>query len=435
MDRNYILFPSEFLDETKKKLIVDFSSLENLIIKLLKCCKDADFRILLNRKSPNHGVVSVNISSVIKNRIPSSDIYILIPNEIYNSGLLQRKEITSISVHFFEKAETEVVSKLEQFVCSGNRNSDGFVVGKGLSSFFPTDPKWTFDKIYMSQSQKKDILRTLNTLKNHELIYKTWGFEEIDPAARSILNFYGPPGTGKTMTAHAIAAELGIKILELNYAEIESKYVGDAAKNMVNAFNTAKKENALLFFDEADSFLSRRSTSGTSSSEQSMNSQRSQLLMLLENFKGIVVFCTNLIKNYDSAFESRILKSIKFELPDENARKEILKKSIPVKLPFKNDKILQEDDYCELAKIIEGFSGREIKNAVLKTLCFVAEKEEKCFEFADFKLCFENAKKEFDEMKSARGPNKEKLAQEISENLKNKNYAEAKEKSASSVEQ
>ena len=430
MELNHTIFPKEFNDALLKSLSLILFPLEKFIEKELGR-EEIDFRILINRNKVAERILDLKLE------ILDNDKQFKIRKEILRvvaSEVFTTPGVRSIHFSFFSKNDSSVIEKLEKSASLGINSSNNKFLEKELTSFVPIESRYSFDKIYMPESQKTDILRTLNTLKNHELIYKIWGFEEIDPAARSILNFYGPPGTGKTMTAHAIAAELGIKILELNYAEIESKYVGDAAKNMVNAFNTAKKENALLFFDEADSFLSRRSTSGTSASEQSMNSQRSQMLMLLENFKGIVVFCTNLIKNYDPAFESRILKSIKFELPDENARKEILKKSIPVKLPFKNDEILQEDDYCELAKIIEGFSGREIKNAVLKTLCFVAEKEEKCFEFADFKLCFENAKKEFDEMKSARGPNKEKLAQEISENLKNKNYAEAKEKSGSSAE-
>ena len=431
MELNHTIFPKEFNDALLKSLSLILFPLEKFIEKELGR-EEIDFRILINRNKVAERILDLKLE------ILDNDKQFKIRKEILRvvaSEVFTTPGVRSIHFSFFSKNDSSVIEKLEKSASLGINSSNNKFLEKELTSFVPIESRYSFDKIYMPESQKTDILRTLNTLKNHELIYKIWGFEEIDPAARSILNFYGPPGTGKTMTAHAIAAELGIKILELNYAEIESKYVGDAAKNMVNAFNTAKKENALLFFDEADSFLSRRSTSGTSASEQSMNSQRSQMLMLLENFKGIVVFCTNLIKNYDPAFESRILKSIKFELPDENARKEILKKSIPVKLPFKNDEILQEDDYCELAKIIEGFSGREIKNAVLKTLCFVAEKEEKCFEFADFKLCFENAKKEFDEMKSARGPNKEKLAQEISENLKNKNYAEVKEKSDSFVEQ
>ena len=62
------------------------------------------------------------------------------------------------------------------------------------------------------------------------------------------------------MAAHCIADALGRKIVIANFAEIESKYVGDSPKNLENIFKTAARENAVLFFDEADSFLGKRFT-------------------------------------------------------------------------------------------------------------------------------------------------------------------------------
>lgn len=420
----YTLFPKNFNEKLKDSLILDLFPLEKSIEKELCRNEKFDFRILLNRNKVGQAILTFdfdNLDSSIEFKIRGL-VQQRIPNIFTSPG------IRSIHFAFFEKTNASVLKDLEKSVeISEEFGSGNLIKGKDLATFIPVEPRYSFDKIYMSEEQRKEVSRTLNVLKNHDLIYKTWGFEEVDPAARTILNFYGPPGTGKTMTAHAVAAELGIKILELNYAEIESKYVGDAAKNMVNAFNTAKEQNALLFFDEADSFLSRRSTSGTSSSEQAMNSQRSQMLMLLENFKGVVIFCTNLIKNYDQAFESRILKSIQFYLPDTESRIAILKKNLPPRIPYKNGVSLTDEEFIELSNIIDGFSGREIKNAVLKTLCAVAEKEVREFEFADFKFGFENAKKEFDEMKTARGGvDKTKLEKTISENLKSGNYVEEK---------
>ena len=68
----------------------------------------------------------------------------------------------------------------------------------------------------------------------------------------------------------------------------------------------------MLFFDEADSFLGKRIQNVSSSSDQAINSLRSQMLILLEDFEGVVVFATNLADNYDKAFESRICKHISF---------------------------------------------------------------------------------------------------------------------------
>ena len=48
------------------------------------------------------------------------------------------------------------------------------------------------------------------------------------------------------MVSHAVAKMLNKNILAVNYAEIESKYVGDAPKNLFKAFNAATEADAVL---------------------------------------------------------------------------------------------------------------------------------------------------------------------------------------------
>lgn len=236
------------------------------------------------------------------------------------------------------------------------------------TAYLPQIPKFDFSRIVLPEGLREDIDRAIAAIRHRDLIYREWGFSKVDPSAKAILNFYGPPGTGKTMTAHAIAAALGCKILVMNYADIESKYVGDAPKNLKRAFETAERENAVLFFDEADSFLGKRITAVSSSSDQAVNSLRSQMFIFLENFDGVAVFCTNLAKNYDRAFESRITAHLKFEMPDERQRSEIFRKSIPEEVPFDGGTRPTEEDFAALGRESEGLSGRDIRNAVLWAL-------------------------------------------------------------------
>lgn len=164
-----------------------------------------------------------------------------------------------------------------------------------LPNFTPTKPRYSFDKVILPDDVKKRIMADLSVIKHTELIYKTWGFEEIDGIPRLVLSLYGKPGTGKTMIAHAIANYFSKPLLALNYSEIESKYVGDAAKNLKHAFDTATELGAVLFFDEADSFLGKRIQNVSQGAEQAINSLRSQMLILLEEHEGIVLFATNLV--------------------------------------------------------------------------------------------------------------------------------------------
>ncbi|MCK5726492.1 MAG: ATP-binding protein [Thiotrichaceae bacterium] len=261
-------------------------------------------------------------------------------------------------------------------------------LNKPEAFFIPRKPIYSLDQVILTDFLESEISSALMILKKRELIYETWGFNEIEPSPKSILNFFGPPGTGKTMTANAIAHHLEINIMALNYADIESKYVGEAPKNLVKAFEIAEKEEALLFFDEADSFLGKRITNVSSSSDQAVNSLRSQMLILLEGYNGIIIFATNLIENYDKAFESRIFKHIKFDLPSKTQRIALIKKLTPTKLPF--EKEITSKQFISLADLSEGFSGRNIKNAILNTLTDVALKDMKYFKFDDFNVSFTN---------------------------------------------
>ena len=250
-------------------------------------------------------------------------------------------------------------------------------------TFIPQIPKYSLNQVILSDTTRQDIEDALKVIRYKELIYDKWGFKDIDPVPRSVINLYGEPGTGKTMTAHAIAKSLNMPILLLNYSEIESKYVGEAPKNLQKAFSVAKETNSVLFFDEADSFLGRRIEDVRHGSDQALNSLRSQMLILLEEFSGVVIFATNLVSNFDAAFNSRILKHIYFGLPNEEARAAILWHTIPVCLP--HDETINKESVLEESKIIDGFSGRDIKNAILDMLLRKAgeSSEDACFCIAD----------------------------------------------------
>jgi SpoVK/Ycf46/Vps4 family AAA+-type ATPase len=224
--------------------------------------------------------------------------------------------------------------------------------------FQATPTLYQFDFLVLSDRVREDVLSAISLLQLEHRLFDAWGLRSIEPFPCSALNFYGPPGTGKTLAAHAIAHHLGRPIMAVSYAQVESKFHGEGPKNVVALFHAAEREDAVLFIDEADSLLSRRLTEVHHGSEQAINSMRSQLLISLGQFRGIVIFATNLIENYDSAFETRV-RHIHFPLPDHACRREIWGRHLPSSLPRATDIDLNElagiDDVC----------GRDIKNAVI----------------------------------------------------------------------
>lgn len=225
--------------------------------------------------------------------------------------------------------------------------------------FYPEEPKYSFDEIILPQSVKDKILDVANYAENSKKVFEEWGLQAVYKQSRRIgINLYGEPGTGKTMAAHAIAKHLGRKILAVNYADIESKYVGETPKNIRKAFEAAAATNSILFFDEADAILSKRVTNMSSATDVSVNQTRSVMLMVMNDYQDFVIFATNFISNFDPAFMRRISTHIEFKLPDLDCRKKLWRHYI---LPTMPNNI----DIDELAEKYDGLSGSDISNAVL----------------------------------------------------------------------
>ncbi|MBQ3395349.1 MAG: ATP-binding protein [Synergistaceae bacterium] len=252
-----------------------------------------------------------------------------------------------------------------------DRKLEEFDYEKLSLNYHAEKPHYTFNQVILPKKTLNKILDAAATIQVEEKVFDEWGLRSIIPYAASVVSFYGSPGTGKTMTADAVAHKLGKKIIRASYADIESKYHGEGPKMVKAIFMAAEREDAVLFIDESESLLSKRLTNVNSGSEQAINSMRSQLLMCLEQFRGIVIFATNLVENYDKAFISRLI-SIEFLPPDKEARRAIWDRHLRgegLRIPLSDD--VNPD---ELAEKYDTFCGREIRNAV-KDACVKTAKE------------------------------------------------------------
>ena len=223
-------------------------------------------------------------------------------------------------------------------------------------------PRRTFDDVILPPTTHNALQTALAQVTQHELIFKRWGLGERHTSGLALaFNFAGPPGTGKTICAEAIAHSLGRQLLVVRYAELESMWMGETPKNVAAIFRTARDEDAVLLFDEADAIATRRSTSVDSGAQRESNSVVNVLLQELERYTGVVIFATNLAANFDPAFERRIRTHVLFELPGETERARIWQVQLhPLRTPLAADV-----DFNDLARRYE-VSGGDIQNAVLK---------------------------------------------------------------------
>jgi ATPase family AAA domain-containing protein 3A/B len=149
---------------------------------------------------------------------------------------------------------------------------------------------------------------------------------------------YGPPGTGKTMLAKRLARHSGLDYALMTGGDV-APLGADAVTRIHELFDWAStsRRGLLLFVDEADAFLAKR-TGGTAgltqpSSVSSTNhpgGTRSALNALLyrtgELSRDVVlVIATNRPEDLDAAVLDRMDESMEFGLPDLEARKKLLK--------------------------------------------------------------------------------------------------------------
>lgn len=233
-----------------------------------------------------------------------------------------------------------------------------------------SEAKYDLSDLILDQSTASHLLDVISYFQNRTLLFETWGLGQRFPQQLCLaVNLYGPPGTGKTMGAHAIAKAISMPLICVDYAEIESKYVGETSKNLSDLFRTAQDKQAVIFFDEADALLSKRVTNMTSATDVSVNQTRSVLLNLLNGYQGVILFATNFIQNFDAAFLRRIKFHIEFHLPDQALRERLWRLYIPDKMPC-------QADFAYLAATYDGISGSDIANAVFSAAVSAARERE-----------------------------------------------------------
>ena len=255
---------------------------------------------------------------------------------------------------------------------SSGENTGEFDYMERSKTFQAEEPQYSFEQVILPNNIREKIEEAIGVIEVERKVFDDWGLRTIFPNPSSALSFFGPSGTGKTMAAEAVAHRMKRKILRASYADIESKYHGEGPKMVKAIFMAAERDNAVLFIDESDSLLSKRLTNVSDGSGQAINSMRSQLLISLERFNGIVIFATNLVVNYDRAFLTRLI-SVEFTKPDKESREKIWHnhmKADGLKIPLAGDV-----DIPELAEKFD-FCGREIRNAV-KNACVSAALQKK----------------------------------------------------------
>lgn len=252
-------------------------------------------------------------------------------------------------------------------------------------------PSLGWEELGGLDQQVKELKEVMELPLKNPALFKKVG---IQPPKGVLL--HGPPGAGKTLLAKAVAASTNATFIEVVASELNQKFIGEGARLVKDIFSLAReKAPSIIFIDEMDAIASERLEVGTSG-EREVQRTFMQLLAEIDGFKPLenvkVIGATNRLDILDPALlrPGRFDRLIEVPLPDEMARKEILK----IHTRQMNVKGINFD---LIARQTNEFTGADIK-AVCTEAGYFAIRENRTKIYAeDFNKAIEKIRADYDE--------------------------------------
>lgn len=229
--------------------------------------------------------------------------------------------------------------------------------------FLPKDKDSTLELLDIIEPEVKlsDValsektIETLYQVIHERRLSKEFFDRGIAPTNRIL--FCGPPGCGKTLTANALAGELGLPIACVKLDGLVSSYLGQTGTNIRKIFDFVKDKNIVLFLDEFDAIAKKRDDSNE------LGELKRVVTTLLQNLDSLppnvfLIAATNHHHMLDPAIWRRFDFSILLELPNNNQRKKIIRKHIG------EPNFLTSSNFDMLVILTDGMSGSQIRTFV-----------------------------------------------------------------------
>lgn len=221
-------------------------------------------------------------------------------------------------------------------------------------------PKTNFADVGGMDALKEEIRLKIIYPLTHADMYRAYG----KSIGGGIL-MYGPPGCGKTHLARATAGEIKASFISVGINDVLEMWIGNSERNLHELFEQARRHKpCVLFFDEVDALGASRSDMKTSAGRHLINQFLSELDGVKADNDGVLVLgATNAPWHLDAAFRrpGRFDRILFVPPPDLSARAAILR-------ILTKGKPVEDIDYEQVAKKLDGFSGADLKAVVDVTI-------------------------------------------------------------------
>ncbi len=141
---------------------------------------------------------------------------------------------------------------------------------------------------------------------------------------RRKLLLVGPSGTGKTMTAAALAGELGIPLFVVRLDALITKFMGESAAKLRQVFDAVASTRGVYFFDEFDAIGSNR---GMANDVGEIRRVLNSFLLMIEQDESnsVIVAATNHVDILDEALFRRFDDLIEYHVPSADQIRALLR--------------------------------------------------------------------------------------------------------------
>jgi SpoVK/Ycf46/Vps4 family AAA+-type ATPase len=205
-------------------------------------------------------------------------------------------------------------------------------------------------------------MQLLRVIKEQRLFAR---IKEHGLSPRRKLLLVGPPGTGKTMTASALAGELGIPLFSVRLDALITKFMGETSAKLRQVFDAIADLRGVYFFDEFDAIGSQR---GLANDVGEIRRVLNSFLQMIEHdhSSSLIIAATNHAEILDYALFRRFDDVIEYHLPLPSQAVDLIQARLGsfAPKPFSRKAITGKAEGLSYAEICRA-SNDAIKDAIM----------------------------------------------------------------------